>query len=548
VAGYTLQPKNEHPGHASLISRDSRVAVSLEEDPPRERRESEPAGGAISDDENLGPDTQAMPIDRPKGAGWILAGRYRVIDRIGAGGMAEVFRAHDLALGRDVAVKVFRSHADAADGAGGIERQQLELRALARLNHPNLIALFDGSLADTQDPAFLVMELINGPSLAARLADAPLPEAEARTVAIQIADALAYVHGEGMVHRDVKPANILLGTDGASGEGAVRARLSDFGIVRLMGSERLTGVELLVGTATYLAPEQARGADVGPEADVYALGLVMIEALTCVRSFEGSGLEAVIARLERSPEIPEDLPHPWPALLRSMTAADPAARPAAAQVAETLRNVDFPPTFLPLTPAFDAEMPTAMLPAVADEFSLLSSMTGPGSPDGVEEAFGAPRRRGRLLAVALLAAIVAVVGFLLTRLPSEPSTPSNLPTSSPSTATHPISPATRGSRSGPLSSAVSTTGPSTQAARSPARSTSAASTRATAPIRSTSPNNTSAAFSSVAPSSSAVPTTAPTVTTSSTAGAASTRAVATSSVTSTPTPLATSTSSPNISP
>jgi eukaryotic-like serine/threonine-protein kinase len=278
---------------------------------------------------------------QPGEPGWLLGGRYRVTDRIGAGGMAEVFRAHDQLLARDVAVKVFRTHSDPDDVTGGVQRQELELQTLARLSHPNLITLFDGSIGSDGEPAFLVMELINGPSLAAQIVQAPLTEPETREIAIQIAGALAYVHSQHMVHRDIKPANILLGTDSAAGEatgGTVRARLSDFGIVRLLGSEHLTSADFMVGTASYLAPEQARGAEVGPAADIYALGLVLIEALTGRRSYEGPALEAVLARLDRSPEIPAGLPQPWPELLPAMTAMDPQLRPGAAEVARTLRE------------------------------------------------------------------------------------------------------------------------------------------------------------------------------------------------------------------
>ncbi len=270
--------------------------------------------------------------------GLLVGGRYRVVDRLGTGGMADVFRAHDELLARDVALKVFRAMPVTPDTAAGVERQRIELHALARLNHRNLITLFDGSITEGEGPAYLVMELIEGPTLCARIADSEMTESAVRELGIQIADALAYVHGEGMVHRDVKPANILLGSEVTDDTVTMHARLSDFGIVRLLGSERLTSVDFTLGTASYLAPEQARGSDVGPTADVYSLGLVMIEALTGVRSFDGAPLEAAMARLARDPEIPTDLPPPWPALLASMCARDPAARPTAAQVSRILRD------------------------------------------------------------------------------------------------------------------------------------------------------------------------------------------------------------------
>ena len=193
----------------------------------------------------------------------MLGGRYRVLDRLGSGGMAEVFSARDEVLDRLVAVKVFRAEHVSHGDAHGVERQQLEVAALARLNHPNLIALYDGSIGGRDDAgagghAYIVMELIDGPSLAARIAEGALPEASVREIGIQLADGLAYVHAQGMVHRDVKPENILLGVDRSDDDSTVRARLSDFGIVRLLGSERLTSADLTLGTASYLAPEQAR--------------------------------------------------------------------------------------------------------------------------------------------------------------------------------------------------------------------------------------------------------------------------------------------------
>src|SRR4051794_13658433 len=223
--------------------------------------------------------------------GWVLGGRYRIVDRIGVGGMAEAFRAHDELLDRDVAVKVFRTQMDDPDSSqNAATRRELELQAMARLNHPNLVTLFDGSVAG-DGPPYLVLEYVPGPNLATRLRSGPLPEPAVRELGAQMADGLAYFHAHGLVHRDVKPANILL--EGEDGTG--RARLSDFGVVRMVGRPQMTSADLTIGTAYYLAPEQARGSNVGPEADVYALGLVLLEALTGVRPFDGPMHEALAA-------------------------------------------------------------------------------------------------------------------------------------------------------------------------------------------------------------------------------------------------------------
>ena len=350
-----------------------------------------------------GADAPAEPEDQ----GWLLGGRYRILDLIGRGGMAEVHRGHDELLDRMVAVKLFRApSADSADGTERI-RQQAEVHALAALNHPNLTTLFDASVEST--PPFLVLELIDGPSLAAALADGPLTEASVRSIGIQVADALAYVHDRNMVHRDVKPANVLLGNDATSVDTSWRVRLSDFGIVRLLGTQRLTQVNFTLGSASYLAPEQARGADVGPEADIYSLGLVLIEALTGRVCFDGSAPEALAARLTTSPAIPMDAPAPWPGLLAAMTALDPQARPSAAEVATALRD--------PHPVAVDAFAPTVGMAAVAAAPLAAAGLAGAPMPvdDEVDDEFVEPERRHRagLIAACLLAVVIAGVVALL---------------------------------------------------------------------------------------------------------------------------------------
>jgi eukaryotic-like serine/threonine-protein kinase len=389
-------------------------------------------------------DTQALQAQPPAPDGWLLGGRYHVLDCLGRGGMAEVFRAHDDLLNRDVAVKVFKTVMDADGSTNGDARRELELQSLAQLNHPNLITLYDGSVAG-DGPSYLVLELVDGPDLASRLKDGPLPEPQARELGAQIADALGYVHAHGMVHRDVKPANILLGRDDAQTlPGGMRARLSDFGIVRMIGSPQMTSADLTVGTAYYIAPEQARGSSVGPAADVYALGLVLLEAMTGVRAFDGPMHEALAARLAVAPSIPARLPEPWPGLLAAMTALDPADRPEAAAVAQQLRfGTTGAVAPVPAHPAAQtahigalAPAATAATAAVPAGPAAVAAMAGPAVAAAATGSgpTAPPRRRppvGLWLAGLALLAAVVVGAFLW--LGGNHATPAdNTPSTSPS--------------------------------------------------------------------------------------------------------------------
>jgi len=255
-----------------------------------------------------------------------VAARYRLDALIGRGGTAEVWRAEDSSLGRAVALKLVTVPTDDSSARAGEEA-----RLLARLSHPGLVPVYDAG-NDERGRPWVVMELVLGETLADLIQRGPLDSQRTAGIGASIASALAYVHAQGLVHRDVKPGNVLLGDDG-------RVRLTDFGIARLVDSARVTSTGMMVGTASYLAPEQVRGETVGPPADVYALGLVLLECLTGRREYSGSTIEVALARLERQPVVPADLPAGWPGLLRAMTARAPDDRPSPQNAAADLSAI-----------------------------------------------------------------------------------------------------------------------------------------------------------------------------------------------------------------
>jgi len=264
-----------------------------------------------------------------------LGQRYRTTELIGTGGAASVYRALDENLGREVAVKVFRPTVQEDDT---YRRQHTETLLLATLNHPGLVTLLDAGLHhedDNQVLTYLVMELVDGPDLRRTLKSGPLPAVSVASLGADLADALAYVHSKGVIHRDVKPANILLYPQ--EHDSRLYPKLTDFGIARLVEATVATAHGATIGTANYLSPEQAQGGTVAPSTDIYSLGLVLLESLTGEKAFPGPIVEAAVARLLRDPEIPESLGTDWVDLLRAMTNRLPDARPAAQEAAAALR-------------------------------------------------------------------------------------------------------------------------------------------------------------------------------------------------------------------
>ncbi len=267
----------------------------------------------------------------------LMGGRYRLLEVAGSGAMATVYRARDEVLGRIVGVKVFRAHSPDPQND---RRRRSEMELLARLNHPSLVRLYDVGTETSADGkaqvTYLVMEFLEGSDLRQRLRQGPLSGKEVQRLGADLAGALAYIHALDIVHRDIKPANVIV-PDPAVAIGPRRpAKLTDFGIARVIDATRVTQTNTTIGTAHYLSPEQARGEVVGPPSDVYSLGLVLLEALTGHIEYPGGAVESAVARLLREPRVPAELGAPWTTLLPRMLAKDASARPTAAEVAVAL--------------------------------------------------------------------------------------------------------------------------------------------------------------------------------------------------------------------
>src|SRR5512142_864774 len=251
--------------------------------------------------------------------GAVLGGRYVLREQIGIGGYGEVWRATDTVLSRPVAIKLL--HPRHAEQEEAVARFRAEARNAAALSHENIAQVYDYGEALGGQPPYLVMELVVGASLEDVLAGGPLDATRTMDIVAQAAAGLQTAHAAGMIHRDVKPGNLLLNQSGT-------VKITDFGLAHTVGSVSVTVSGELVGTPGYLAPERAVGEGAGPASDLYSLGIVAYECLAGARPFSGTPLEVALAHRDRPlPPLPVSVATDVAAFVMRLAAKDPARRP-----------------------------------------------------------------------------------------------------------------------------------------------------------------------------------------------------------------------------
>ncbi|WP_406386349.1 protein kinase domain-containing protein [Streptomyces sp. NBC_00211] len=383
-------------------------------------------------------------MDNSEAERQLVDGRFELIAPLGAGGMGTVWRARDIALHRDVALKEVRPPDPATAAAQpGLtiqlrERAIREARALARLAHPHVVTIHH--IVEPADPEvghpWIVMELVKGGSLHDKLESGPMPVAEVLRLGLDVLSALRAAHAEGVLHRDVKPANVLLRTDGS-------AVLTDFGIAALHGSTALTSTGVLIGSPEYIAPERARGEEGLAASDLWSLGMLLYVASEGVHPLRrATSLATVVAVLDEP--IPAPVRSgPLGPVLERLLVRDLAVRPDAAQLEQMLRDAStalagatpvVPPVVLgqygppsPQSGTVASQLPHTPLPhtgpqppQVPHPYAPSAPFTpGGGSPYSTTApvpAVRAPRRRpaliGGLLAVVLIGGVIGIVNWL----------------------------------------------------------------------------------------------------------------------------------------
>jgi serine/threonine-protein kinase len=342
----------------------------------------------------------SAPAERASMDEPLILDRYRLIERLASGGSAEVWRAHDEQLDRPVAVK--RLHPHLLPDEASRRRLAAEARAAAGLSHPVVVGVYD--VDTTGDWPALVMELVEGESLSARIdRDGPLSDREAAVVTADVAEALYHAHQRGVIHRDVKPGNVLLSTDG-------RTRLVDFGIAHSLAesAERLTVVGTVIGTLRAMAPEQLAGGPITPRTDLYGLGAVLHEALTGRSPYPTSSPVALAEAQRAGPPPLTGLDPALAAVIAACLAYDPADRPLhAGALAAALRDwlAGDPAAALAMAPAPGP----APAPSAVDTAAITQAIPVVAPPPRVTTPPPNRGRRSAALPIALLGALAGVV-------------------------------------------------------------------------------------------------------------------------------------------
>lgn len=359
-------------------------------------------------------------------SGLTFGGRYQLSNRIAIGGMGEVWQATDLVIGRTVAIKILKD--EYLGDPGFLERFRAEARHAALVNHEGIANVFD--YGEEEGSAYLVMELVPGEALSTILErERVLATDRVLDIVAQTASALHAAHAAGLVHRDIKPGNLLITPDG-------RVKITDFGIARIADQVPLTATGQVMGTVQYLSPEQASGHSASPTTDIYSLGIVAYEALAGRRPFTGESQVAIaMAQInDTAPDLPVTVSEPVRNLVYSCIAKNPADRPSSAahlaRAAQALRRGDVGaaasavPSVLgdaPLAASFGDASTTQVLPAIERD------------AEDAEQKRRNPWTWPLIALIAILLVVLVAVIIALFAQPSEPVTPSE----SPSTSTVP---------------------------------------------------------------------------------------------------------------
>ena len=367
--------------------------------------------------------------------GTVLVGRYQLGDRIAVGGAGEVWRAVDVMLDRPVAVKLLR--AEYAQHPETLARFRSEARHAASLTHPGIAQIFDYYDNGPDHLPFLVMELVDGPSLADVLTRGPLAPADVMDIIAQAAAGLDAAHRSGLVHRDIKPANLLITPAG-------QVKITDFGIAHAAGSAPVTRQGTLIGTPAYLAPERVAGHPATPASDLYSLGILGYECLTGARPYGGTATEIALAHGQRAlPPLPGHVPPAVAAFVADLTARDPADRPGSARLASVraarLRD-GLQAKRWPRHGLGAHEAPTVAAAAV-DHPATLADMNPIWHDEAARAYLPDPRptargwsRRGVMLAVAAASIVAGLIGWGVSAATSPAA--SHTPATPPSAQSH----------------------------------------------------------------------------------------------------------------